>query len=171
MIVPAAGSPPELRVPNVKTLPNTAGSLATVRALVAAFGVQDLPTIMAHFAPDAAFCDIQGPGQRGRVHRGRRAIEAAFKRQFDLLGPHTYENATLTANQDFGFAAWTLVLGERAAPSSQRFNGIDHFQFDDQGRVTLKESWLKDHARLRWRTLTCRPLQVLRHIPYVVLGG
>lgn len=132
---------------------------ATLKDLVDAFSVQDIGRIMSHFAADAEFADVIGRGQRGTVSRGKEAIEAVFQQQFELLGPHTYENSVTAVEGNTGFAAWTLVLCPDHPRRIKKFDGIDRFLFRGDGKVILKQAWIKDHGRL-WRTVLGRGLHL-----------
>jgi hypothetical protein len=121
----------------------------TIATMVGAFARQDIDTIIGLFAEDAIYCDILGRGPRGEEFFGKVAIRAAFLRQWTLIGHHTYVDPTILADSRKAFASWTLVLGDPANPHALRFEGIDHFVFDGDGKLALKKAWLKGHPRLR----------------------
>lgn len=120
----------------------------TIMTLVNGFAVQDIDTIMDQFADTAVYCDVSGASACGDEYRGKESIRTVFLRQFEMLGPHTYENPTVVANDRAGFSSWTLVLGDASDPSAARFEGADHFELDEHARVVLKKAWLKGQPRL-----------------------
>ena len=137
----------------------------TIQGLVDGYATQDIEGIMALFADDAVFCDIVGNG-RGFEYHGKTAIRQAILRQFDLCGRHTYVNAKVMVEGDLAFASWTLVLGDPGDPKAARFEGIDEFALDQNGKVTLKKAWLKGQPRLRRTLLAHSPAGVFRHLGF-----
>jgi len=142
----------------------------TVSQLTAAFMVQDIDRIVSLFADDSTYCDIRGPGQRGRKSQGKAAIRRAFTRQFQLMGTHTFEQPTIVANGQSAFSSWTLVLGDPNDPAAPRFEGADHFELDANAKITLKKAWLKGHARLARTLLLRNPFGALQLPKYALFG-
>jgi ketosteroid isomerase-like protein len=140
----------------------------TIQGLVNGFATQDIEGIMALFADDAVYCDILGKGPRGDEYHGKAAIRQAILRQFDLSGRHTFIDAKIMVECDVAFASWTMLIGDPAGPRAVRFEGIDEFAFDLDGRVTLKKAWLKGQPRLRRKLLTHNPAALFRHVGYLL---
>ena len=112
---------------------STARNLRTVQGMVDGFAAQDIKGVMALMADGAVYCDILGDGVRGVEYSGKAAIREAFSRQFELAGRHTYVDARIMAEEDLGFASWTMVLGDPDDIKAARFEGIDLFVFDGEG--------------------------------------
>lgn len=142
----------------------------TVTKLTEAFIRQDIDAIMEQFAEDSCYCDLRGSGQRGAEYVGKQAIREVFLRQFYLMGDHTFEAPTIIADGRTAFSSWTLVLGDPADPQSPRFEGADHFELDDDAKVTLKKAWLKGQRRLGWQAMLRHPLRALKHPRYALAG-
>jgi hypothetical protein len=140
----------------------------TLADLVAAYASQDVDRIMSLFADDAVYCDILGAGPRGDEYHGKVAIRAAVERQFDLTGPHIYVDPHIQVSNKFGFASWTLVLGDANDLSAPRFEGIDAFELDEANKVTLKRAWLKGQPRLKSKLLARNPTAFLRYFGYAL---
>ena len=156
--------------PGVPAEELTQACYETVNQLTAAFMVQDIDKIIRLFAEDSTYCDIRGPGQRGRNSHGKTAIRSAFTRQFELMGPHTFEQATIVAQGQRAFSSWTLVLGDSDDPAAPRFEGADHFELDKNAKITLKKAWLKGHARLARTLLLRNPIGALKLPTYAFFG-
>lgn len=134
----------------------------TIQGLVDGYAAQDIEAVMALFANDAVFCQVDGDGVRGEECHGKAAIRQAVARGFDLCGRHTYVDAKIMAEGDGAFASWTLVLGDPSDPKAARFEGIDEFALDANGKVTMKKAWLKGLPRMRRELLTHNPAAVSR---------
>ena len=129
----------------------------TIQGLVDGYATQDIDAIMALFADDAVFCQIDGDGVRGDESHGKAAIRQAVARGFDLCGRHTYVNARIMVEGDAAFASWTLVLGDPGDPNAARFEGIDEFALDANGKVTVKKAWLKGLPRMSRELMARNP--------------
>jgi ketosteroid isomerase-like protein len=140
----------------------------TIQGLVDGFASQDIEAIMALFADNAVYCDILGMGTRGDEYHGKEAIRHAFTRQFDMNGQHTFVDATIMVEQDIAFASWTMVIGDPLDAKAPRFEGIDEFAIDVNGKVTLKMAWLKGLPRLKRTLLTHNPTGLFRHLGYTL---
>ena len=136
----------------------------TIQGLVDGYATQDIDAIMALFADDAVFCQIEGDGVRGDECHGKAAIRQAVARGFDLCGRHTYVDARIMVEGDVAFASWTLLLGDSGDPKAARFEGIDEFALNANGKVTLKKAWLKGLPRMRRELLAHNPAAVSRHL-------
>jgi hypothetical protein len=138
---------------------------AVLDRFVAGFNDHDLDAVMAFFAEDAVY----RPGD-GREHRGRAAIRAAFRPQFDgVFGAMTFvvddrivdEPARKAAirwvcRHDVGGARglripllkrwlYRLLYGRRFG-----WYGTDLFHFDERGRITGKFTYANyDRPQIR----------------------
>lgn len=52
------------------------------------------------------------------------------------------------ADGQVALASWILILGRADDPTALRFDGIDHFEMDEDARVVLKKGWLKGLSTL-----------------------
>ncbi|PCJ71107.1 MAG: hypothetical protein COA62_00300 [Rhodobiaceae bacterium] len=120
----------------------------TGERLIAAFAVQDIGAIMDMFAENSTYCDVIGDGQRGDEYHGKSDVRAAFLQGFEILGEHTYEPLSVVADGQTVLASWVLILGQADDPSAKRFDGIDHFEMDEDARVVLKKGWLKGQSHI-----------------------
>ncbi|MCG8490977.1 MAG: nuclear transport factor 2 family protein [Sneathiellales bacterium] len=119
----------------------------TAADMVSAFAVQDIDRIMEHFSEKSVYCDVLGDGQRGNEYTGKTDIRAAFEAGFQILGKHTYEPLSVVAEGKTAFASWVLIM-TAADGQVTRLDGIDHFEMDENARITLKKGWLKGLEKL-----------------------
>lgn len=134
----------------------------TIERLVDPFARNAIKDIMACFAEDAVYQDVRGGPPGGTTFRGKDTIEQMFSDQIRLLGQHTYENPIILADDDSGFARWSLVLGRREDRNAPRYDGVDHFLFDKEGLCISKTAWLKAQPSIANRLFTRRPFASLR---------
>ena len=134
----------------------------TIEKLVDGFARNAVDDIMDCFAEGATYHDVRGIPPSGAIYRGKATIEKLFIEQFRLLGDHTYENPVIMANNHSGFARWTLVLGATEDTRALRFDGSDHFLFDENGLCTAKTAWLKGQQHLARYLFRRRPFLTLR---------
>jgi ketosteroid isomerase-like protein len=162
-----AETPAAAQIASVIAAEQAAGrNRRTIQGMVDGYATQDIDAVMALFANDAVFCDVEGNGVRGDEHHGKAAIRQLVARQFDLCGRHTYVDAKIMVEGDVAFASWTLVLGDPSSPKAARFEGIDEFALDADGQVTMKKAWLKGQPRLRRKLLAHNPAGVFRHLAH-----
>lgn len=133
-----------------------------VSRLVDAFSRNAIEDIMVCFAEDAVYYDVRGGPPSGSTYRGKASIRKAFTEHFRLLGKHTYEDPEIMADDRSGFARWTLVLGDVEDKGAARFDGIDHFIFNEDGLCISKTAWLKGQQYLARHLFMRRPLATLR---------
>lgn len=134
----------------------------TIERLVDAFARHDIKDMMACFAEDAVYHDVRGGPPSGATYRGKDEIEKAFAEQIRLLGKHTYENPIIMADDNSGFARWSLVLGQRQDRNAPRYDGIDHFLFRKDGLCISKTAWLKGQPGIARHLFMRRPFRSLR---------
>lgn len=115
-----------------------------IEAMVEAFRTHDLPAMTRWFAEDGVYKDAIGGGKEGKTYRGKEAIHSVFARQLKLLPTHTFEDAIILVEGNKAHANWTLVMGRN---QEYRVRGCDYFELED-GRITLKTAWLKNHIEL-----------------------
>ena len=126
----------------------------TIEAMVDAFVNHDLDAMMALFNDDCRYEDMIGRGKNGQVSVGKQAIRQTFASQIKRLPPHTFENAVIIVSGNQAHANWDLVMGNK---SEYRVRGCDYFELQD-GKITLKSAWLKNHDSVRWQALRLKLL-------------
>lgn len=116
-------------------------SIATLKALVAAFNAHDLDRIMSFFAEDAVLEMPRGPEPWGRRHVGAAAVREGLRSRFEGLPDVHYGDDSHWVDGDMGISQWTVTgttrTGERIAA-----RGCDFYSFRD-GRVVKKDSFWK----------------------------
>ncbi|MBV1929783.1 MAG: nuclear transport factor 2 family protein [Gammaproteobacteria bacterium] len=135
-----------LTKPSAQQLPSLeeTQNQATIEKMVKAFSEQDIEMIMSLFTIDATYYDVTGLGVMGGTFKGEKAIRKIFERQFALLPKHFYDDPIIFVSGNKACANWNLVLGSPDRPGKQyRTRGCDYFELED-GKVTLKNAWIKN---------------------------
>lgn len=133
----------ELNVQQLPSLVETQNK-TTIEKMVKAFSEQDIDTIMSLFASDATYYNVTGLGIMGGTFKGEKAIRKIFERQFASLPKHFYDDPIIFVSGNKACANWNLVLGSPGRPGNQyRTRGCDYFELED-GKVTLKNAWIKN---------------------------
>jgi uncharacterized protein (TIGR02246 family) len=142
----------------------TVSIAALVDAFTTAFNRNDLDAVMAAFAEDAEY----RPGD-GKIHRGPRAIRAAFAPQFaGAFGAMRFDPEDQLIDEPARKAALRWICrhdlsgahGTRASPllrlairlrhgTRVGWHGVDVFHFDAGGKITGKYTYANyDRPRL-----------------------
>ena len=119
----------------------TAGRLATLKALVAAFNAHDLDAIMALFADDAVLEMPRGPDPWGRRFVGRAAVRDGLKARFEGLPDVHYGADSHYVDGDMGISQWT-VTGTMKNGERIEARGCDFYSFRGD-KVVKKDSFWK----------------------------
>lgn len=130
-----------------------------ITQMVMGFSNQDRPSILALFADQPQYHDVNGGQTYGRTYKSKAEIDKALLGQFSYLLPkHTYIDPIIFAEGDRVCASWTLVLGsDRASHKQYHIRGCDYFLLQD-GKVIEKCAFVKANtfgfysAILRLRT-------------------
>jgi steroid delta-isomerase-like uncharacterized protein len=116
--------------------------LKTLEAVLAAFNRHDLDAIMAPFAEDCVFESPRGPDPWGRRFVGKEEVRRGLAARFEGIPDVHYGDDDHFVCDDRGVSQWTIsgttVDGERI-----EVRGCDLWRFDEEGRLTRKDSFWK----------------------------
>ena len=116
--------------------------LQTLEEVLAAFNRHDLDAIMAPFADDCVFESPRGPDPWGRRFVGRDEVRRGLAARFEGIPDVHYGEDDHFVAGNRGASEWTIsgttVDGERI-----EVRGCDLWTFDDEGRLTRKDSFWK----------------------------
>jgi ketosteroid isomerase-like protein len=113
-----------------------------LEAFVAAFNAHDLDAIMSFFAEDCVLEMPRGPGPGGQRFVGRDAVREGLKSRLDGIPDVHYDDEGHWICDHRGVSKWTL-RGTRVTGERIEVRGCDLLEFDDDGRITLKDSFWK----------------------------
>lgn len=105
----------------------------------AAFNRDDLDGVMSYFAENGAYDEFNGTRSVGKA-----AIRAAFEPQFSgKFGVIRFlqEDLFVDPAARKAMISWECTLTSKDRAGGWR--GLDLIHFDDQGRITLKETYAK----------------------------
>ena len=120
----------------------TAARRDVLEAITAAFNAHDPDAIMAFFADDCVFETPRGPEPHGRRLVGREEVRSGFAARFEGIPDVRYGDDSHWACGDRGVSEW-LLTGTSQEGESIAVRGCDLWTFDDDGRVTRKDSYWK----------------------------
>lgn len=125
----------------------------TIEKMVDAFSHQNIDAIMDLFSDDAIYHDVQGSKEKGNTYIGKASIRTYYKRIFNIMPTHHYEDATILVNGNQAHANWTLVITPKNNTGSVfRMSGGDYFELEG-GKVKFKNAWLKNIMAVRLAVL------------------
>jgi steroid delta-isomerase-like uncharacterized protein len=116
--------------------------LESLEEVLEAFNRHDLDAIMSRFADDCVFESPRGPDPWGRRFVGKDEVRRGLAARFEGIPDVRYGDGDHFACGDRAVSEWTLsgttVEGERI-----EVRGCDLWTFDDDGRITRKDSFWK----------------------------
>jgi uncharacterized protein (TIGR02246 family) len=106
--------------------------------LVAAYNRQDAAAVVALFAPDGRFVDIDGS-----VHTGPAAIEADHRARFARSPGSWFEVDQVAIADDIATATWRRHRAPDGTGAHDSWLGVDVIRFDESGSIVLKSTYAK----------------------------
>lgn len=116
-------------------------TVATLKAITAAFNAHDLDAILEFFAEDCSFDMPRGPEPWGQRFAGKAAVREALAGRFRGLPDVHYGEDRHWVAGDFGVSEW-LLTGTTLDGRRVEVRGCDHWEFRD-GLVMRKDSYWK----------------------------
>jgi ketosteroid isomerase-like protein len=114
-----------------------------LEGFLAAFNGHDLDAIMGYFADDCVFYMPRGAKPRGDRFTGKAEVRAGLAKRFEgIPDVHYGDDRHWVCGDGFGVSEWTLT-GTSTAGQSIEVRGVDLLEFDDDGRITRKDSFWK----------------------------
>ncbi|MEV1130429.1 nuclear transport factor 2 family protein [Agromyces sp. NPDC049794] len=108
-----------------------------------AFNEHDLDAIMGYFADDCVFYMPRGAKPRGDRFVGKEEVRAGLAKRFEgIPDVHYGDDRHWVCADGFGVSEWTLT-GTSTAGQSIEVRGVDLLEFDDDGKITRKDSFWK----------------------------
>jgi ketosteroid isomerase-like protein len=117
------------------------GSVATLKAITAAFNAHDLDAIMEFFADDCSLDMPRGPDPWGKRFTGKAAVREGLAARLKGLPDVHYGDDRHWVSANMGVSEW-LLTGTMADGTRLRVRGCDHWEFRD-GKVIRKDSYWK----------------------------
>jgi ketosteroid isomerase-like protein len=116
-------------------------SVATLKAIAAAFNAHDLDAIMEFFADDCSLDMPRGPDPWGKRFTGKAAVREGLAARFKGLPDVHYGDDRHWVSGNMGVSEW-LLTGTMLDGTRLRVRGCDHWEFRD-GRIIRKDSYWK----------------------------
>jgi ketosteroid isomerase-like protein len=120
---------------------NNTASIATLKAILAAFNTHDLDGVMRYFSEDCVLEMPRGPDPWGSRFSGFAAVREGLRSRFIGIPDVYYGEDTHLVCDNVGISRWTLrgtsIDGERI-----EVNGCDFYTFNE-GKVVKKDSYWK----------------------------
>ena len=121
-------------------------TLEVLQGFLDAFNRHDLNAVMGYFADDCVFYMPRGARPRGDRFVGKEAVRAGLEKRFEGIpdvhyGDDRHWVCTDGVNNG-GVSEWTLT-GTSTASQQIEVRGIDLLEFDQQGKITRKDSFWK----------------------------
>lgn len=116
-------------------------TVATLRAILAAFNAHDLEQIMSLFAEDCVLQMPRGPDPWGTLMVGKAAVREGLASRFTGLPDVRYEDDSHLIAGNVGVSKWTL-RGTPASGEPITVHGCDFYTFRD-GKIVEKDSYWK----------------------------
>jgi uncharacterized protein (TIGR02246 family) len=109
--------------------------------LVAGYNAEDPAAIVALFADDGRFVDIDGT-----VHHGRDAIHRDHVDRFARSPGSWFEVEHVVIEGAFAVATWRRHRATDGSGTHQSWRGVDMIEFDTDGAIALKSTYAKTSA-------------------------
>jgi steroid delta-isomerase-like uncharacterized protein len=116
--------------------------LALLRDVLDAFNRHDIDAIMAPFADDCVFESPRGPDRWGRRFSGKEEVRRGLAARFEGIPDVHYGDDEHFACGRRGVSEWT-ISGTTVDGVAIDVRGCDLWTFDDDGRITRKDSFWK----------------------------
>jgi uncharacterized protein (TIGR02246 family) len=106
--------------------------------LVAAYNRQDAAAVVALFAADGRFVDIDGS-----IHTGPAAIEADHRARFARSPGSWFEVDQVAVAGEVATATWRRHRAGDGTGAHDSWLGVDVIRFDESGAIVLKSTYAK----------------------------
>ena len=114
-----------------------------LKGFLAAFNDHDLDAIMGYFADDCVFFMPRGAKPRGDRFVGKEAVRAGLAKRFEgIPDVHYGDDRHWVCDDGLGVSEWTLT-GTSTSGQSIEVRGLDLLEFDEDGKITRKDSFWK----------------------------
>lgn len=114
-----------------------------LKGFLEAFNSHDLDAIMGYFADDCVFYMPRGDRPRGDQYVGKDEVRAGLAKRFEGIPNVRYgDDQHWVCGDDFGVSEWTLT-GTSTAGQQIEVRGLDLLEFDQDGKVSRKDSFWK----------------------------
>ena len=117
------------------------GSVATLKAIAAAFNAHDLEAIMEFFADDCSLDMPRGPDPWGKRFTGKAAVREGLAARFKGLQDVHYRDDRHWVSGNMGVSEW-LLTGTTPDGTRIQVRGCDHWEFRG-GKLVRKDSYWK----------------------------
>jgi len=117
---------------------------STLKEFLEAFNRHDLDTIMNFFAEDCRFDSPRGPNSFGKRYQGKSGVREGLANRFSGIPDVHYgdDRHFLSKFGDRGVSEW-LLTGTSVSGEKIEVRGCDLFDFDRDGKITVKDSYWK----------------------------
>jgi ketosteroid isomerase-like protein len=116
-------------------------SIATLKAILAAFNAHDLDGVMQYFSEDCVLEMPRGPDPWGHRFLGFSAVREGLRSRFTGIPDVHYDDDTHLVCDNVGISRWTL-RGTSVDGESIEVKGCDFYTFNG-GKVVKKDSYWK----------------------------
>jgi steroid delta-isomerase-like uncharacterized protein len=116
--------------------------LEVLRQVLDAFNRHDLDAIMSHFAENCVFESPRGPDAWGRRFVGKEEVRRGLAARFEGIPDVQYAGAGDFVSGNRGASEWT-ISGTTTEGESIEVRGCDLWTFDEDGKLTRKDSFWK----------------------------
>ena len=116
--------------------------LERLEGLAGAFNAHDLDGVMSHFADRCTLDMPRGPHPWGARAEGEDDVRRLLATRFEGIPDVHYGNVSHFVDGTTGISKWTLT-GTTQKGAKIEVNGCDFYTFDEEGRVTRKDSYWK----------------------------
>ncbi|WP_136707826.1 nuclear transport factor 2 family protein [Agromyces sp. H66] len=114
-----------------------------LESFLEAFNDHDLDRIMGYFADDCVLYMPRGATPRGDRFVGREDVRAGLAKRLEGIPDlHYGDDRHWACSDGLGVSEWTLT-GTSTAGQSIEVRGVDLLEFDDDGKITRKDSFWK----------------------------
>jgi ketosteroid isomerase-like protein len=116
-------------------------SIATLKAILAAFNAHDLDGVMQYFSEDCVLEMPRGSDPWGHRFSGFSAVREGLRSRFTGIPDVHYDDDTHLVCDNVGISRWTL-RGTSVDGEPIEVNGCDFYTFNG-GKVVKKDSYWK----------------------------
>ncbi len=116
-------------------------SIATLKAILAAFNAHDLDGVMQYFSEDCVLEMPRGPDPWGHRFSGFSAVREGLRSRFTGIPDVHYDDDTHLVCDKVGISRWTL-RGTSVDGEPIEVKGCDFYTFNG-GKVVKKDSYWK----------------------------
>ena len=113
-----------------------------VEEIVEAFNRQDVDAITEYFAADGIFQIAIGTEPWGTRITGKENIREFLAKRFEQMADLHWEESRSFVCDNRGVSEW-VVKGTSPEGKALNFNGCDLYTFNDEGKITVKDTFWK----------------------------